>query len=230
MQTTPGFRHELKFVINRADYMAIKQRIAPVMARDPHAGKNGIYTVRSIYFDNYNDRALREKIDGVAHREKFRIRYYDDDLSFISLEKKIKHNDLCLKLQSPLPLADFRAIATDPAAWSPDCPAPLVRELAIKMKTRQLRPRVLVSYTREAFVYAAGNVRVTFDSNIRTSLFATDFADGAPPDISAADSPGDIVLEVKYDEFLPDIIQCLLQCEGLRQQAFSKYGACRRFG
>ena len=75
------------------------------------------------------------------------------------------------------------------------------------MKTQQLRPRVLVSYVREPYVYAAGNVRVTFDSNIRTSLFQRDFLDGALPDIIATDAPGDIILEVKYDAFLPEIIR-----------------------
>ena len=75
------------------------------------------------------------------------------------------------------------------------------------MKTQQLRPRVLVSYVREPYVYAAGNVRVTFDSNIRTSLFQRDFLNGALPDIIATDAPGDIILEVKYDAFLPEIIR-----------------------
>ena len=89
---------------------------------------------------------------------------------------------------------------------------------------------MLVSYVREPYIYAAGNVRVTFDSQIRTSLFQNAFADGTLPDISATDTPGDIILEVKYDAFLPEIIRCLLQSEELRQQAFSKYGSCRRFG
>ena len=75
------------------------------------------------------------------------------------------------------------------------------------MKTQQLRPRVLVSYVREPYVYAAGNVRVTFDSNIRTSLFQREFLNGALPDIIATDAPGDIILEVKYDAFLPEVIR-----------------------
>ena len=109
-------------------------------------------------------------------------------------------------------------------------PDGLVRELYCKMKTQQLRPRVLVSYVREPYIYDAGNVRVTFDSHIRTSLFQRDFSDGAISDICATDAPGDVILEVKFDAFLPEIIRCLLQSEELRQQAFSKYGSCRRFG
>ena len=89
---------------------------------------------------------------------------------------------------------------------------------------------MLVSYVREPYIYDAGNVRVTFDSHIRTSLFQRDFSDGAISDICATDAPGDVILEVKYDAFLPGIIRCLLQSEELRQQAFSKYGSCRRLG
>ena len=227
----PGhYRHELKYAVSFADYLALAQRIKPVMQPDPHAGADGRYTIRSIYFDNYRDKALREKIDGVQRREKFRIRYYNDDLSFITLEKKIKHTDLCQKVDAPLGEADFRRILQSPGAWMLEHPDGLVRELYCKMKTQQLSPRVLVSYVREPYVYAAGNVRVTFDSHIRTSLFARDFASGALPDIQATDTPGDMILEVKYDAFLPDIIRCLLQSRTLRAQAFSKYGACRRFG
>ena len=106
----------------------------------------------------------------------------------------------------------------------------LVRELYAKMRYQALRPRVLVSYTREPYIFRAGNVRVTFDSEIRTSLFHREFLTKQVSDISATDTPQDIILEVKYDAFLPEIIQDLIQVNGIRQQAFSKYGACRRFG
>ena len=230
MDLTGNYRHEMKYQISPADHLALRQRLKAVMQRDPHTGADGLYTIRSVYFDNYRDKALREKVDGVQRREKFRIRYYNDDLSFVTLEKKIKHTDLCMKVDAPLTAEAYRRILQEPGPWMLEHPQPLVRELYCKMNTQQLRPRVLVSYVREAYIYAAGNVRMTFDSHIRTSLFQRDFSDGALPDISATDAPGDIILEVKYDAFLPEIIRCLLQAEELRQQAFSKYGACRRFG
>lgn len=230
MELTGSYRHELKYAITSADYLALRQRLRTVMKADPHVGADGCYTIRSVYFDNYRDKALREKFDGVQKREKFRIRYYNDDFSFITLEKKIKHNELCMKLDAPLTQEEFRSILQKPGSWMLAHPQPLVRELYCKMKTQQLKPRVLVSYIREPYIFDAGNVRVTFDSCIRTSLFLKEFADGALPDISATDTPGDRILEVKYDAFLPEIIQCMLQTEELRQQAFSKYGTCRRFG
>lgn len=230
MELTGSYRHELKYRISPADRLALRQRLRAVMKSDPHTGADGLYTIRSVYFDNYGDKTLREKVDGVQRREKFRIRYYNDDLSFITLEKKIKHNDLCMKLDVPLTVEEYRRLLQAPGPWMLEHPQPLVRELYCKLKTQQLRPRVLVSYVREPYIYDAGNVRVTFDSHIRTSLFQRDFSDGAISDICAMDTPGDIILEVKFDAFLPEIIRCLLQSEELRQQAFSKYGSCRRFG
>lgn len=230
MELTGSYRHELKYQINPADHHALRQRLRTVMKCDPHTGADGLYTIRSVYFDNYKDKALREKVYGVQKREKFRIRYYNDDFSFITLEKKIKHNDLCMKIDAQLTVEEYRRILREPGAWMLKNPQPLVRELYCKMKTQQLRPRVLVSYVREPYIYDAGNVRVTFDSHIRTSLFQRGFSDVALSDICATDTPGDIILEVKFDAFLPEIIRCLLQSEELRQQAFSKYGSCRRFG
>ena len=109
-------------------------------------------------------------------------------------------------------------------------PQELVRELYAKMTYQQLRPRVLVSYTREPFIYQAGNVRVTFDSDIRTSLFHQEFLTKEAACISATDEPQDVYLEVKFDAFLPEVVQDLIRVKGIRQHAFSKYSASRKFG
>ena len=159
MELTGSYRHELKYQISPADHHALRQRLRAVMKRDPHTRADGLYTIRSVYFDNYGDKALREKVYGVQKREKFRIRYYNDDLSFITLEKKIKHNDLCMKIDAPLTVEEYRRILQEPGTWMLEHPQPLVRELCCKMKTQQLRPRVLVSYVREPYVYAAGSVK-----------------------------------------------------------------------
>lgn len=230
MELTGTYRHEQKYGICQADCWALRQRLRPVMRPDPHAGPDGRYVIRSIYFDNLQDKALREKLDGVQLREKFRIRWYNDDLSYITLEKKIKHNDLCMKVGAPLTEQELRRILRGPEEWMPAHPRELVRELYCKMRWQQLWPRVVVSYVREPYVYGPGNVRVTLDSDIRTSLFRQPAPEGAMQDISAADGPQDVILEVKYDAYLPEIIARLLQTGELRRQSFSKYGACRRYG
>lgn len=224
------YRHELKYQINFADYLAMRQRLRAVMKPDEHIRDNGRYIIQSIYFDNYKDKALREKVDGMQKREKFRIRFYNGDLSYIVLEKKLKINSLCMKIDACLKEEECRALLEGQREWMLAHPSELVQELYCKMNSQQLRPRVLVSYIREPYVYSAGNVRVTFDSHIRTSLFHQNFLEQKMWDIDATDDSGSIILEVKYDAYLPEIVQSLLQINGIRQQAFSKYGACRRFG
>lgn len=230
MDDSGNYRHELKYQISQADYLAIRQRVRTVMKRDPHADANGIYGIQSLYFDNYRDKALLEKINGLPQREKFRIRYYNEDLSYITLEKKIKHRSLCKKLDASLTKEEYRRILLEPGPWMAEHKEPLVRELYYKIQMQQLRPRVFVSYQREPFIYEPGNVRVTFDFDIRSSLFQREFLKYPVSDIPATEKELGMVMEVKYDAFLPEIIQSLLQEENLRQTAFSKYAVCRRFG
>ncbi len=230
MEQEKHYRHELKYAIPYADYLALRTRLRAVMTADPHTNADGRYQIRSIYFDNSDDKALREKIDGIGRREKFRIRYYNDDLSFITLEKKMKIDSLCLKYDAVITETECRRILDGDLEWMKNHPQPLVRELYAKMRYQRLRPRVLVSYVREPYVFAPGNVRITFDSNIRTTLFHQTFLTKETHDVSATDTPQDRILEIKFDAFLPQIIQDLIQIPGIRQQAFSKYGACRRFG
>ena len=190
-----AYRHEWKHEISYADLLCIRQRLRAVAQTDPHA-VNGSYQIRSLYFDTPGDKALREKIDGVNLREKFRIRYYNLDPSVIHIEKKARR--------------------------------PLVQELCCKMRTQGLRPRTIVDYTREPYIYAPGNVRVTFDYNIRTGLGCTDFLNPDCVTIPAGDAP--ILLEVKWDAFLPSVIRDAVQTGNLRASAFSKYAQCRIYG
>ena len=168
------FRHEWKHVVGYSDLLALRSRLTAVMAQDIHA-INGKYEIRSLYFDNLADKALREKIDGVNTREKFRIRYYNGDLSFILLEKKSKINGLCSKLQTELTGEEAQAIASGTIQALAGSTKPLLQELYLKMTLQGLQPKTIVDYTREPFVYAPGNVRVTLDYNIRTGLYCKDF-------------------------------------------------------
>ena len=151
MEQTGTYRHERKYRITAGECCALRQRLRPVMQPDPHAGADGRYLIRSIYFDNVQDKALREKLDGVQRREKFRIRWYNDDLSFLTLEKKLKHNDLCLKLDAPLTEEECRRILTGPAPWMREHPAPLVRELCYNRGTAFAVPLSLSGKTQKAF-------------------------------------------------------------------------------
>ena len=227
MSNPEKYRHEWKYLIDTAQKELICQRISPFLTLDKNA-KNGGYMIRSLYFDDLFDTALREKIDGVNIREKFRIRYYGDDLSFIRLEKKSKINGLCNKIQAQITADETQRILSGDTEWMRSDARVLVRELYLKMKDKGLRPKTIVDYTRDAFVFPAGNVRVTMDYNIRTGMQSVDFLNPASITVPAGNSP--IILEVKWDEYLPDVIRDAVQLEGRHTAAFSKYAACRIYG
>ena len=220
------FRHEWKHVITAADRIAVRQRMSAVGRPDIH-GQEGKYLVRSLYFDDPRDKALREKLSGISRREKFRIRCYDLNYGVIHLECKRKMAGLGRKDSCDLTAREVDFIQNGQLAWMAEDDRPLVRELYHKMRTQGLRPKTLVDYTREAFVYPAGNVRVTLDYDIRTGLGRTDLLD---PRVPTLPIPGDpILLEVKWDNFLPGVIRDVIQLEGVRSTAFSKYAACRMY-
>lgn len=221
------YRHECKHEISYGDMLAIRQRLRAVCGMDTHAA-GGCYSVRSLYFDTPTDTALWEKQSGVSRREKFRIRYYNGDLSFIRLEKKSKAGGLGHKDSAVLSAGEAQAIVDGRLEWMLDSGRPLVQELYSKMRTQLLRPRTIVDYTREPFVYAPGNVRVTLDYDIRTGLGCTDFLRSDCVMIFAADAP--IILEVKWDTFLPSVIRDAVQLPDCRTEAFSKYALCRIYG
>lgn len=221
------YRHEWKHEINYADLLVLRQRLRQVMKPDPYA-IDGKYMIRSLYFDNASDKVLREKLDGINIREKFRIRYYNGDTSVIHLEKKGKWNSLGSKQSADLTAAQAQAIVDGDLGWMIEHPHGLVRELYTKMRNAGLRPKTIVDYTREPFVFGPGNVRVTFDYNVRTGLGCTDFLNTDCVTIPAGDAP--IILEVKWDSYLPDIIRDAVRLPGRRVCAFSKYAQCRIFG
>ncbi|MBQ7470376.1 MAG: polyphosphate polymerase domain-containing protein [Pseudobutyrivibrio sp.] len=218
-------RHEIKHRISRLDMLCIRQRLTAVADCDSHA-TNGRYLIRSLYFDTPDDQALKEKIEGVDKREKFRIRYYDDNLSFIRLEKKSKQNGLGTKDNAKLSAEEAQKIVDGDLEWMGTSEQQLIRELYYKMKNQLLKPKTIVDYEREPFTYAPGNVRVTLDYNIRTGLMCTDFLKRNVPTIPVNDDP--IILEVKWDEYLPDIIRAAVQIN-VRECAYSKYAECRMF-
>ncbi len=220
------FRHECKHEITYSDLLALRARLSAVAMSDPHAA-DGRYEIRSLYFDNLYDKALNEKLDGVNCREKFRIRLYNFDTSLIKLEKKSKLNGLCCKESVLLSEEETQRIVDGDTDWMAQDGRPLVNELYSRMKSQGLRPRTIVDYTREPFVFPAGNVRVTLDHNIRTGASCTEFLDKNCVTLPASDS---IILEVKWDEFLPSVIRDIVQLGTTRTSAFSKYAACRIYG
>lgn len=222
------YRNEIKHEISAADKAAICASMRAVARPDPHAGPDGRYLIRSLYFDTPADKALREKLDGVSEREKFRIRFYNGDPSVMHLEKKVKRGGLGCKVSAPITAEEAQRIVDGDTNWMAVSGRGLIVELYAKMKSEGLRPKTIVDYTRTPFVYGPGNVRVTIDENIRTGLGCTDFLNPSCVTVPAGEPV--ILLEVKWDDYLPAVIRRAVAVKSRRGAAFSKYQTGRIYG
>ena len=220
-------RHEVKHQLSPQEDLVLTSRLRKLFPRDGHAGPDGSYRVTSLYFDTPYDTALREKLDGVDRREKFRLRYYGERPDFLKLEKKWKVNGLCGKRSARLTLEEAERLLSGEDAFLLERGEPLLSELYHKLHGTLLRPRTVVCYDREAFLYAPGNVRITLDRDVRTGLSPLDFL--RPERFSLKPLSGLTVLEVKYDAFLPDLVRMAVQIPNRRAAACSKYALCRRY-
>ncbi len=222
------FRHEHKYVAPETVLSVLEERARVMMPIDMHAGTKNRYQIRSLYLDDVDNSCYWENEDGTDPREKFRIRIYNCSPDRIMLELKQKRHGMCHKVSEPMDLARCQTIMEGniPAIRQSD--GLLMRAFIMRMRSRGLRPVVIVTYERDPFVWREGNVRITFDRNIRSSMDFTHFFDSR-----LASRPvlglGTNMLEVKYDELLPDFLNAMLQTALLRVTSFSKYYLCRRF-
>ena len=219
-----NYRHELKFIINLQTYEILKRRLQLFMKKDVHGNEQNEYKIRSIYFDNFRDKALFEKINGINLRDKYRIRFYNMDTSLMLLEKKSKKNSLCSKISVPITIEECEKILHQDISCLKEKQHGLAYEMYAKMQYDVLRPKTIVDYTREAYTYPYGNVRITFDKKVRSGIFSTNVLEEVTVPTMASN---EMILEVKYDEFIPSAILAMLQLDNIRAEACSKYALSR---
>jgi hypothetical protein len=222
-------RHELKYFISETQYLWLRDRIAAVMPLDSYADPTTRgYGIRSLYYDDINDGALFEKADGEALRDKFRIRIYSHNKERILLEKKSKVMYYTAKDSITLTRAQCDGVLSGDLNQIYPSQSPLLQEFYARIRTRLLKPKVIVDYFREPYVYPAGNVRITFDLNIRSGIYSNDLFSGVPASVAVLE-PDIHVLEVKFDNFIPSHIRAIIQGIPGQRTAVSKYVLCRRF-
>ena len=221
-------RHELKYFINPAEVEALRARLRPVLEMDSHCVGGRPYVIRSLYFDDINDSAFNDKQAGVMHRDKYRIRIYRYSDKEIFLERKRKLGDLIQKssVQITRRLCE-QLIDGDPTGLQTSSNK-LLQDVYVQMRTRLLRPKVIVDYAREAYLHPAEDTRITFDLSLRTGLHSVDLFNPRLPTVCPHDRNVEI-LEVKFNNYLPDYIAGLLHGIKAERSAVSKYILCRRY-
>ena len=214
------FRVERKFLVSDASLRVLGARLSAVMAQDAHQ-TGACYRIRSLYFDSLSDEGMAENEAGVDLRRKFRIRLYDPACESMRLEIKDKLHGYTRKTACTITRAECASLMAG------ELPAlgerRVLNALRVRMQTHLLRPKAVIEYERTAFVHPTGNVRVTFDRQIAASACTQGFLDGSVPHLVPLLGGGMQVLEVKYDELLPDFIAQALELGTLEPCAFSKY-------
>jgi hypothetical protein len=222
------YRHELKYLVHQSDYVILRSRITGLLKKDEHVNSQGIYTVRSLYFDDYYNSAYNEKDMSILIRQKYRIRTYNQSVNVINLERKLKYDSYVYKMSAPLSAATVNQLFHGEYDFLRDSKIQLHNIFYHEIKSKVLRPRIIVDYEREPYTLEAGTVRITFDSNIRASV---DSLNIIHPNLAMAETleDGFLVMEVKYTEFLPEMIQRILPSSNLDCSSISKYVlACDR--
>lgn len=222
IEMSEKLRHELKYLCRKSDLQLLEQRIRHIMQYDPHADSRGEYQIRSVYFDSYSRKCYYENENGIDPREKYRIRIYNLSSDRIVLEKKKKIRgmtgkesclldyDLCMKMLRGEQLLEYLGRNQ------------LLDEWILERNTKLLKPVMLGEYLRKVFVYPLGNVRVTFDQNITASYSFKDLFSDQLSRVSVLPT-GCHILEVKYTEYLPDVLYQTIENGHFRQNTFSKF-------
>lgn len=217
-----AFRRELKYLITPGDAQILKQRLGVLLSRDENVDKSGVYKVRSLYFDDYNNSAYEEKMMGVVSRKKYRIRVYNYSDTVIHLERKTKRGSYISKQHANLTREEVQMILNGEYRFLLKNPQQLCKEFYYECITKILRPRIMVDYEREPYICALGDVRITFDTDVRAALLKLDLFDSRLPSLNVLKS-GQIIVEVKYTEFLPTLVRKILPQRTSQMLAVSKY-------
>ena len=209
--------------------LILKQRLALAMDVDKNSvNLDNTYFIRSLYFDDINSTAYYEKIDGVLYRKKYRIRIYNNDSSFIRLERKWKHNNMTSKDQLKISKENCINLLTnqfdniDKELLNNS----LMKEFITDIKVFGLKPSVIVDYKRLAYTYHISEVRITFDERIKSGLYNCNLFNMNRITYDVIDN-NEVVLEVKFNEVLPEHISIILQTIPMYRQAVSKFALCR---
>ena len=214
-------RVEEKYRLTPADFHKVRELIGAVMEMD----RGRQYKISSLYFDDLYDTDLTETVAGNPQRQKMRVRIYDDSFSLIKLEVKNKWYSKIEKFSELISYEDLQSLLQGkPIAWDEANSQNPRNAFNKRILTAGLRPKVIVTYERSAFCYDFGNTRITFDEIVRASNRIELFGHA---DLCYDYSEESFILEVKYDQFLPNFAVKLLNTVDMEQTSFSKYRLCR---
>ena len=218
------FRNENKYLISYMDYLTIHPIVANFLRRDPYCTQEGgIYEIRSLYFDSPDNVTVKDKDLGVDRRAKIRIRMYRGDPNTMFMEKKIKDNNYISKLRTNISIDEYKRIISGDYSfrgYNAELDA-----LLIYCKNSNLKPAVIVEYDKEVFIHDASNLRITFDTNAHSWLNTIDLLAKNPIKMPIFEN-NSLILEIKYNYYLPSFVRSLVTPLETKRISFSKFEHC----
>jgi hypothetical protein len=227
MELLKTYRHELKYTLSTMDYYVLSRRLGNVLKKDTNCSGDN-YIITSLYFDDVHNTAFIEKVNGDAIRNKYRIRFYDNDTSFFKLERKSKLHQMTHKVSGKLTAQEVKEICAKNYEFLTEKDNDFFKEFYLKLSHGLLKPKVIVKYNRLAFVHPVGNVRITFDSNVQTSNNCIDVFNQNIPYQPAIRSD-EVIMEIKFNGVLPDFIKSMIQTNNIMTSSSSKYVFSRKY-
>jgi len=221
-----NYRYELKFLLTKKKAEVLKYRLSLIMDKDNYSlNSNGEYYIRSLYYDDVFNTAYYEKLNGYYEREKYRIRYYNLDDTFITLELKGKKGDVSYKQRSIISKEEYLLINSGDYDKIDVGNRELLREFIDAVKFKNLKPSIIVDYTRIAYTYPYEDVRITFDEDVMSGKYNYDLLSNNINFYSVLDNDS-VILEVKYNNKLPGFLNDVIKTVPMVRIAVSKFALC----
>ncbi|MFD2670726.1 polyphosphate polymerase domain-containing protein [Marinicrinis sediminis] len=219
-----NLRHELKYYLHDFEYHTLRTKTRGLLSLDPYSQGPEGYHIRSLYFDSLKQSSYYEKINGIFHRKKYRIRIYNRSDAYIMLERKSKYNEFICKESSRLTRPQYEMILNGEIEFLLKGDT-LQQEFHADLKDGHMKPSIIVDYIREAYIYPISNVRITFDKELSAGINTVDIFE---PDIVTNEilEKERLIMEVKFNSFMPSHIQSMIDLNRFQRSAISKYVLC----
>lgn len=215
-------RHELKYYINRSDYEYCRSLARHLMARDSYQKDDQGYFIRSLYLDDIYDNSVEEKLAGIEKRDKYRLRIYDPAQDWVKLERKRKHNDYIQKTTAVITKEEALKIMDGNYEDLLRHDSLNLNSIYFDLKRKYFHPVVVVDYIRDVFVLDYNRIRVTFDKYLQSNTWDFDLFN---PKVATSSLQRDevIIMEVKFNHFLPSWFTEFFKLGNVTRSAISKY-------
>ncbi len=216
-------RHELKYYINQIDYQSAKSVLSQLMKQDSHQTNSSGYFIRSLYLDDLYDNSVEEKLAGIEKRDKYRLRIYDCKQNWVKLERKRKNGNFVNKTTTIITKREaLHIINGQYKELAKNYHNPDTYSIYYDFCQKYFHPVCIVDYYRDVFMLDYNDIRITFDKQLRCNNENYDLFN---PHLFTEPlmRPEIIVMEIKFNHFLPAWFKNIIHLESVTASAVSKY-------